>query len=106
MRSHTYIHTCHEGPEEREEGYSSIISSTSAIDAGDGPKPRPGRFTLGKKDPVAVVQDVGWVPVLVWTGVKNLTRTGIRSLYGPSSGESLYRLRFDILQTRSGSFQI
>jgi hypothetical protein len=55
-----------------------------------------------KKNTVADVQEVGWAPLSVWADVKNFTRTGIRSPYGPSSSKSLYRLRFDILQIHSG----
>ena len=33
--------------------------------------PRPGRFTPGK-DPVLIVQEVGWAPGPVWTGAENL----------------------------------
>jgi hypothetical protein len=32
---------------------------------------RPGRFTPGK-DPVPIVQEVGWASGPVWTGAKNL----------------------------------
>jgi hypothetical protein len=39
--------------------------------------PRP-LSTLGK-DPVPIVQEVGWAPGLVWTGADNLASTGIRS---------------------------
>ena len=40
--------------------------------------PRPGRFTPGK-DPVPIVQEVGWAPGPVWMGAENLAPTGIRS---------------------------
>jgi len=30
-----------------------------------------------RKDPVPIVYEAGWVPGLVWTGVENLTSTGI-----------------------------
>ena len=33
--------------------------------------PRPGRFTPGK-DPVPIVQEVGWAPGPVWTDAENL----------------------------------
>ena len=54
---------------------------------------RPGRFTPGK-DPVSIVQETGWAPGPVWTGVENLAPTGIRSPDHPAHSESLYRLRF------------
>ena len=31
------------------------------------------------KDPVPIVQEAGWAPGPVWTGVENLAPTGIRS---------------------------
>jgi hypothetical protein len=34
------------------------------------------------KDPVAIVQEVGWVPGPVWTGVKNFASTGIFFVQG------------------------
>jgi hypothetical protein len=40
--------------------------------------PRLGRFTPGK-DPVPIVEEVGWAPEPVWTCAKNLDPTGIRS---------------------------
>jgi hypothetical protein len=36
------------------------------------------------KDPVPIVQEAGWAPGLVWTGVENLTPTRIRSLDCPA----------------------
>jgi hypothetical protein len=39
--------------------------------------PRP-HFTPGI-DPVAIIQEAGWVPGPVWTGAENLVPTGIRS---------------------------
>ena len=55
--------------------------------------PRPGRFTPGK-DPVPIVQEAGWAPGPVWTGVENLAPTGIRSPDRPARSESLYRLSY------------
>jgi len=55
--------------------------------------PRPGRFTL-RKDPMPVVQEGGWAPGSVWTGVGNLAITGIRSAEHPARSESLYRLSY------------
>ena len=50
-------------------------------------------FTPGK-DPVLIVQEAGWAPGLVWTGVENLVRTGTRSPDHPVHSQSLYRLRY------------
>jgi hypothetical protein len=43
---------------------------------GEGSASRPGRFTPGK-DPVPIVQEAGWAPGPVWTGVENIVPTGI-----------------------------
>jgi hypothetical protein len=53
----------------------------------------PGRFTPGK-DPVPIVQEVGWAPGPVWTGAKNPALIGIRSPDRPARSQSLYRLRY------------
>jgi len=39
--------------------------------------PRP-LFTP-RKDPVPIVQEAGWAPGPIWTGVENLAPSGIRS---------------------------
>ena len=54
--------------------------------------PRP-LFTP-RKDPVPIVQEAGWAPVLVWTGAENLALTGIRSPDRPARSQSLYRLSY------------
>jgi hypothetical protein len=52
--------------------------------------PRP-LFTP-RKDPVPIVQEVGWSPGPVWTGAENLAPTGIWSLDRLARNRSLYRL--------------
>jgi hypothetical protein len=47
-----------------------------------------------RKDPVPIVQEAGWAPGPVWTGVENLTPTGIRSPDRPARSQLLYRLCF------------
>ena len=54
--------------------------------------PRP-LFTP-KKDPVPLVQEVGWDPGPVWTGAENLDSTGIQSPDRPARSQSLHRLRY------------
>ena len=54
--------------------------------------PRP-LFTPGK-DQVPIIQEAGWAPGPVWTGVENLATTGIRSPDRPAGSESLYRLSY------------
>jgi len=44
------------------------------------------------KDLVPIVQEAGWAPGPVWTGVENLTPTGIRSPDRLAHSQSLYRL--------------
>jgi hypothetical protein len=50
---------------------------TTALEGGEWSASRPGRFTAGK-DPVPIVQEAGWAPGPVWTGVENLAPTEIR----------------------------
>ena len=73
--------------------YSSTLPSTSALDGGGWSTPPLDRFTPGK-DPVAIVQETGWVRGPVWTGAGNLAPTGIRSSNRPARSESLYRLSY------------
>ena len=73
--------------------YSSTLPSSSALDGGGWSTPRPARFTPGK-DPVQIVQETGWAPVPVWTGVESLAPTGIRSPDRPARSESLNRLSY------------
>jgi len=54
--------------------------------------PRP-LFTP-EKDPVPIVQEAGWAPGPVWTGVGNLAPTGIRSPDRPTRIQSLYWLSY------------
>ena len=54
--------------------------------------PRP-LFAPGK-DSVPIVQEAGWAPGPVWTGVENLAPTGIRSPDRPARSQSLYRLSY------------
>jgi hypothetical protein len=67
---------------------------TTALEGGDGSVSRPGRSLPPGKDPVPIVQEAGWAPGLVLTGVENLAPTGIRSPDRPARGQSLYRLRY------------
>jgi hypothetical protein len=71
--------------------YSSTLPLTSALDGGWWSTPQPGRFTPGK-EPVPIVQEVGWAVGQVGTDAENLAPTGIRSPDRPARSESLYRL--------------
>jgi len=50
-------------------------------------------FTLGK-DPVPIVQEAGWAPGSVLTGVENLAPTRIRSPDRPARSQLLYGLSY------------
>jgi hypothetical protein len=57
--------------------YRSTLTLTLALDVGGWSMPHPGISTPGR-DPEPVVQDIGWAPGPIWTGVGNLVPTGIR----------------------------
>ena len=59
------------------------------MEVGEWLTPRSDRFTPGN-DPIPIVQNNGWAPGLVWTGVENLAPTGIRSPDRPAGSKSLY----------------
>jgi len=42
---------------------------------------------------VRIVEEAGWAPGPVWTGIESLGPNGIRSPDHPTGSESLYRLR-------------
>jgi hypothetical protein len=44
--------------------------------------PRP--LSHPSKDPVPIVQEVGWAPGPVWTGAENLAPTGIQTMNCPA----------------------
>jgi len=50
-------------------------------------------FTPGK-DPLSIVQEVGWAPGPVWTGAENLAPTRIRSPDCPTRSQTLYQLHY------------
>ena len=84
--------------------YCSIISSTSTLEKGDWPTPRPGRYTGGGEPGSRFTGCwVGPITGLDGCGISSLQRDS--SPYSPSSSESLYRLCFNILQIRSGCIQ-
>jgi len=61
-----------------------LYSLTLTLDGSEWTTPRPGRV-LWDKEPVAIVQEVGWVSQPVWTGAEYLAPTGIRSPDHPAS---------------------
>ena len=46
------------------------------------------------KDPVPIVQEVGWALGPVWTGAENLASAGIQSPDRPAHSQSLCRLNY------------
>jgi hypothetical protein len=66
---------------------------TTALEGDEGSASRPGH-SLPREDPVPIVQEDGWAPGPVLTGVENLAPTGIRSPDRPVRNQSLYRLRY------------
>jgi hypothetical protein len=84
---------CHKSPEG---GVEVLLYSFFNLGArwGGWFTPRPGRFTLGERNPVPIVQHNGWASGPVWTGAENFPSCGILSKDGPSRSESLYRLRY------------
>jgi hypothetical protein len=47
-----------------------------------------------QRDPVPILQDAGWTPGPVWTGVGISSQSGIRSLDRPTRSKSLCHLRY------------
>ena len=65
---------------------------TTAHEGGDGSASRPGPLFTPGIDTVLIVQEAGWAPGPVLTGVENLAPTAIRSPDRPARRQSLYRL--------------
>ena len=81
----------HEGPW-GEYRYSSTLSRTSALDGGGGQLHAPAVSIPGENS-VAIVQEAGWAPGLVWTGGKSrLHRDSMPDR--PARSQSLYRLSY------------
>ena len=66
---------------------------TTALEGVRGQRHALAALYLGR-DPVPIVQEAGWAPGPVWTGVENLAPTGIRSPDRPARSQSLYRLSY------------
>jgi hypothetical protein len=64
-----------------------------ALDGVGGQRHDPAAFTPGK-DPVPIVQEVGWAPGPVWIGAENFAPKGMRSPDLPARSESLYQLSY------------
>ena len=66
---------------------------TAALEGGEWSAARPGRTYTPGKDPVPIVQEAGWAPGPVWTGVKSRPhRDPIPDR--PARNQSLYRLSY------------
>jgi chorismate synthase len=55
--------------------------------------PRPGHFNPGK-DPISIVEETEWAPLLSLSDAESLFLTGIRSPDRPVHSELLYRIRY------------
>jgi len=89
-KGNVHLTTRHKGPE-REYRCSFTLSFISALGGGGWSTSHPGRFIPGR-DPVPIVQDVGWAPGYVWSAAENLAHTCIRSPDRPARSELQYRL--------------
>jgi hypothetical protein len=90
--SNVHSRTGHEDPDV-EERYSLTLSLILVLDGGGLSVPRLGLLTP-RKDPVPIVQGVGWAPGPVWTGVENFSSTRIQSPDLPACRELLYWLHY------------
>ena len=75
---------------------------TTALEGDEGVSVTPRLLFIPRKEPVPIVQEVGWAPGPVWTGAKNLAPTGIRSPGRPALSQSLYRLRYSVHANEGG----
>ena len=57
----------------------------------------PGPLYPGGKEAVIIIQEAGWAPGPVWTGVENLVPTGFRSSDLPARIQSLCYTDYVIL---------
>jgi len=79
-----HTRTGHESPD-KEQGYSSTLTLTSALDGVGGQRHAPA--ALPRQCP-GIHCTGGWVgPRPVWTGAENLAPTGIRSPDRPARSE-------------------
>ena len=53
--------------------YSSTLYLTSALDGGGAFNATPRPLYSREREPVPIVQEVGWAPEPVWTGAENNT---------------------------------
>jgi hypothetical protein len=103
LKSKVKAPRCSREAQRRGRGIAVHCLDLGTIEAGGWSAPRPGRFTPGK-DPVSIVQNVGWAPGPVWTCAKSLAPTGIQSPNCPARSQSLYRLSYPGLLLKSTHF--
>jgi len=91
VKGKVHPRTRHKGPEGVEYSYSFFnLGARWGWVVNATPRPLSPR----ERDPLPIVQEAGWAPGPVWTGVENLALTGILSPDLPSCSESLYRLSY------------
>jgi hypothetical protein len=64
------------GHKKTEGEFISTLSLTSALNGGGWPTPRPRPLYPRKRKTVLIVEEAGWAPGSVWTGVENLAPNG------------------------------
>jgi hypothetical protein len=65
-------------------GIALLFRDLGALEGDEWSATRPGRSLPPGKDPVPVLQEAEWAPGAVWTGAKNVTPIGMRSLGRPA----------------------
>jgi len=85
-------------------GIALPFSRTFGTRWGGGQPQAPAPSTPGK-EPVPIVQDAGWTPGPVWTGVENLVPTGIRSRTAQPVVSRYTAIFSEILKTSSPPLQ-
>jgi hypothetical protein len=86
-----HLSTGHEDRSGESRSSSTLAFQTSAL---DWVSATPRTLSTPVKDPVPIVQEAGWAPVLVWTGAQNIAPIGFRTSDRPARSQSLYRLNY------------
>jgi hypothetical protein len=68
--------------------------------------PHSSCFIPQERDPLLIVQEAGWAPGPVWTGVENLAPTAIQPAERPVRSKSLYSLVPNIRNRNQGTTKL
>jgi hypothetical protein len=74
----------------RESRGTALLFLDLSTGRGEGVSVMPPPLSTPGKDPVPIVQEVGWAPGPVWAGAENLASTGIQFPDRPARSQSLY----------------